>query len=52
MAVADPDQEEKSARDHWQMCKWMMAWERETGMDDRERWSKNPVTARDLPEVR
>lgn len=52
MAIANPDQEEKSSRDHWQMYKWMMAWERETGMDDRERWSKNPVTARDLPEVR
>ncbi len=52
LSIADPRQEEKSSMEHWQMYKWMMAWERETGMNDGERWSKNPATARDLPEVR
>ncbi|MDK2964747.1 sulfatase-like hydrolase/transferase [Lacrimispora sp.] len=52
LTIADPKQEEKSSREHWQMYKWLMAWEKETGMNDGERWSKNPASARDLPEVR
>ncbi len=52
LTFADPRQQEKSFMEHWHMHKWMMAWEKETGMNDGERWSKNPASARDLPEVR
>ena len=44
-AAIEEEQENRA-----QAARWMAAWERETGVDDSERWSQN--TAKEFPVIR
>lgn len=49
--IADFDQMEEKKRCHDRNAEWFQAYERAVGMDDRERWSGNPETARGQLEI-
>ena len=42
---------EENQRNRALAVSWMTAWEKQVGIDDSERWSSNPDSAKDYPVV-